>query len=149
MENETVAKLAELDNIIGIKDATGDVARGRELIAMTEGKMAIYSGDDPTALELILAGGKGDISVTANVAPRQMADLCSAALAGDAERATAINNQLQPLHEKLFVESNPIPVKWALQEMGMITEGIRLPMTQLSDSQQPIVKTAMQQSGIL
>ena len=149
MSNETVTRLAELDNIIGIKDATGDVARGTELIAMTAGKIAIYSGDDPTALELILAGGKGDISVTANVAPKQMAALCSAALAGRTDEAKAINEQLMPLHQKLFVESNPIPVKWALHAMGMMTEGIRLPLTALSQDQQPIVKQAMQQSGIL
>ncbi|MGK0498606.1 MAG: 4-hydroxy-tetrahydrodipicolinate synthase [Oceanicoccus sp.] len=149
MLNDTVDRLADVDNIIGIKDATGDIPRGKELIARCADRLAIYSGDDPTAMALMLAGGKGDISVTANVAPKLMSQMCEAALAGDSDRAQQLNQQLMPLHEKLFLESNPIPAKWALHEMGMITEGIRLPLTVFSSDQQPILKQAMQQSGII
>ena len=131
MHNDTVEQLAALDNIVGIKDATGDLERGRELIARCADKIAIYSGDDPTAMELILAGGKGNISVTANVAPRLMAELCAHATAGERDAAAAINNRLSPLNRALFLEANPIPVKWALQHQGLIKEGIRLPLTPL------------------
>ena len=131
MHNDTVEQLAALDNIVGIKDATGDLERGRELIARCGDKIAIYSGDDPTAMELILAGGKGNISVTANVAPRLMAELCAHATAGERDAAAAINNRLSPLNRALFLEANPIPVKWALQHQGLIKEGIRLPLTPL------------------
>ena len=131
MHNDTVEQLAALDNIVGIKDATGDLERGRELIARCADKIAIYSGDDPTAMELILAGGKGNISVTANVAPRLMAELCAHAAAGERDAAAAINNRLSPLNRALFLEANPIPVKWALQHQGLIKEGIRLPLTPL------------------
>ena len=131
MHNDTVEQLAALDHIVGIKDATGDLERGRELIARCADKIAIYSGDDPTAMELILAGGKGNISVTANVAPRLMAELCAHATAGERDAAAAINNRLSPLNRALFLEANPIPVKWALQHQGLIKEGIRLPLTPL------------------
>src|SRR5690606_41288526 len=117
---DTVVRLADIDNIIGIKEATGDLQRARELIDRVGDRLAIYSRDDPTALELILMAGKGNISVTANVAPRLMHQLCEAALNGDAETARRLNEQLMPLHKKLFIESNPIPVKWALHEMGLI-----------------------------
>ncbi|MGN5517360.1 4-hydroxy-tetrahydrodipicolinate synthase [Halopseudomonas sp. Lyrl_26] len=146
---DTVVRLADIDNIIGIKEATGDLQRARELIDRVGDRMAIYSGDDPTAVELILMGGKGNISVTANVAPRLMHQLCEAALNGDAETARRLNEQLMPLHRKLFIESNPIPVKWALHEMGLIGDGLRLPMTRLSDDCQPVVREALKQCGLL
>lgn len=146
---DTVVRLAEIDNIIGIKEATGDLQRARELIERVGDRMAIYSGDDPTAVELILMGGKGNISVTANVAPRLMHELCEAALNGDADTARRLNEQMMPLHRKLFIESNPIPVKWALHEMGLIGDGLRLPMTRLSDDCQPVVREALKQCGLL
>lgn len=150
LQNATVERLvASTPNIVGIKDATGDVARGRDLIARCPSDFAVYSGDDATAIELILAGGKGDISVTANIAPKAMSELCAAALRGDAATARAINERLLPLHEKLFVEANPIPVKWALQTLGRIAGGIRLPLTPLSESAQPVVRAALQQAGLL
>jgi 4-hydroxy-tetrahydrodipicolinate synthase len=149
MKNETVERLASIPNIVGLKDATGDVARGAELIQRVRGDFAVFSGDDATALELILAGGKGDISVTANVAPGPMAALCAAALRGDRAAAEAINERLMPLHQKLFVEANPIPVKWALQRMGRIAGGIRLPLTPLSEEARPVVQEALVAAGIL
>ncbi|HET8711377.1 MAG TPA: 4-hydroxy-tetrahydrodipicolinate synthase, partial [Spongiibacteraceae bacterium] len=149
MRNETVARLAKIDNIIGIKDATGDVPRGVDLMQRCGSAFEVYSGDDATALELILAGGKGDISVTANVAPKLMSQMCAAALRGDAAAARAINEKLMPLHQKLFVEANPIPVKWAVAELGKMSNGIRLPLTPLSDSAQPIVREAMRAAGLL
>ena len=132
MQNETVERLASLTNVVGIKDATGDLARGRDLIARCGEEIGIYSGDDATAMELMLAGGRGHISVTANVAAAQMAQMCRLALAGDREGASAINEQLAPLNRALFLEANPIPVKWALQQQGLIGEGIRLPLTPLA-----------------
>ncbi|NOX76163.1 MAG: 4-hydroxy-tetrahydrodipicolinate synthase [Gammaproteobacteria bacterium] len=146
---ETVARLAEVSNIVGIKEATGDLARGREILDLCGDRLDLYSGDDATAMELILNGAKGDISVTANIAPRAMHDLCAAALRGDRAEAERINAQLMPLHEKLFLEANPIPVKWALQQMGLIAEGIRLPMTPLATDCQAPLREAMQQSGVL
>jgi len=143
MNNDTVQRLAALDNIVGIKDATGDVARGVDLIARCGDEIAIYSGDDPTAMELMLAGGKGNISVTANVAPAQMAELCRLAMAGDREGAAVINDRLGELNRALFLESNPIPVKWALAEMGLIGEGIRLPLTPLSEKYRPALTAAL------
>lgn len=148
MANETVERLADIDNIIGIKDATGDIERGKDLIQRCQNRIAIYSGDDATAAQLILAGGKGDISVTANVAPKLMAQMCEAALAGDDQLASSINQQLMPLHENLFLESSPIPVKWALTEMGLINEGIRLPLTTLNSRYQPQIKQALEHAGI-
>ncbi|NVK44636.1 MAG: 4-hydroxy-tetrahydrodipicolinate synthase [Oceanospirillaceae bacterium] len=149
MQNETTLRLAELDNIVGIKDATGDVERGRELVEKAPEGFAIYSGDDPTAIELILAGGHGNISVTANVAPAEMAELCRLGLAKDFEAARALQQKLMPLHTKLFVEANPIPVKWALFEMGRIGPGIRLPLTLLSEGAQPVVRQALLDTGVL
>jgi len=148
MANDTVVRLAELDNITGIKDATGDPARGRELIERCGKTIAIYSGDDPTAMELILAGGHGNISVTANVAPALMARLCAAALAGDRAAAETINQRLAGLNKALFLEANPIPVKWALQERGLIGEGIRLPLTTLDEQYQAAVVAAMEAAGV-
>jgi 4-hydroxy-tetrahydrodipicolinate synthase len=129
MANETVARLADIDNIVGLKDATGDLDRAREVIAACGQRIAIYSGDDPTAMELMLAGGHGNISVTANVAPALMAELCALALAGDSAAAARINARLAPLNAALFLEANPIPVKWALARRGLIEPGIRLPLT--------------------
>ena len=149
MQNATVARLLGVPNIVGIKDATGNVARGVELIGMLGDQMAVYSGDDATAIELILNGAKGNISVTANVMPELMAQACEAALAKDADRAYALNYQLTELNQVLFIESNPIPVKWALAEMGRIGLGIRLPLTVLSESAQPRVRAALQASGVI
>ena len=149
MGNDTVDRLASIDNIIGIKDATGDLVSGKELIERCSDRIAIYSGDDPTAADLMLLGGKGDISVTANVAPKLMAQVCASAIAGDKETTDQLTDQLMPLHQNLFLESNPIPVKWALVEMGLIEPGIRLPLTPLSPSLQPKVRDAMRSAGIL
>lgn len=146
---ETVERLAGIENIVGIKEATGDLQRARELIDRVGEKIAVYSGDDATAVELILMGGKGNISVTANVMPKAMHELCAAALAGDAETARRINEQLMPLHKMLFIESNPIPVKWALQQMGLIGEGLRLPLTPLSARCHTPVLDALHQCGAL
>jgi len=148
MVNETVEQLSEMDNVVGIKDATGDLERGRDLIARCGDKMAVYSGDDPTAMELMLAGGKGNISVTANVAPAMMARLCALALSGDRAGAEEINRQLTPLNGALFLEANPIPVKWALQQRGLMDGGIRLPLTELDPQYHAQVLQAMEAAGI-
>jgi len=131
--NDTAARLAELENIVGIKDATGNLQRGRELIAIAPTDFAIYSGDDPTALELILSGAHGNISVTANVAPALVAEVCRLGLAGEREAAKAIDAGLASLNKALFLEANPIPVKWALARMGVIGSGLRLPLTELDE----------------
>jgi 4-hydroxy-tetrahydrodipicolinate synthase len=146
---DTVARLADIPNIVGIKEATGDMARARELIDRCADRIDIYSGDDATAVDLVLMGGKGDISVTANVAPRQMHEMCAAALAGDEATARKINDSLMPLHKNLFLESNPIPVKWALQQMGLIEEGIRLPLTPFSLQHHETLRQAMHDAGVL
>ncbi len=149
ISNDTVLRLADIDNIVGIKDATGDVPRGAELIAALNGRMAVYSGDDDTALELMLAGAKGNVSVTANVAPALMAQMCAAAVAGDETRARELNAQMALLNQRLFLESNPIPVKWALQQMGLIGSGIRLPLTPLSESAHEPLREALVKAGAL
>ena len=146
---ETVERLAKIANIIGIKEATGDLQRGKEVLERVPADFLVYSGDDATAVELMLMGGKGNISVTANVAPRAMAELCAAAMRGDAATARAINERLMPLHKNLFIESNPIPVKWALHEMGLMQDGIRLPLTWLSPRCHEPLRQAMRQSGVL
>ena len=146
---ETVERLSKVPNIIGIKEATGDLQRAKEVIERVGKDFLVYSGDDATAVELMLLGGKGNISVTANVAPRAMSDLCAAAMRGDAAAARAINDRLMPLHKALFIESNPIPVKWALHEMGLIPEGIRLPLTWLSPRCHEPLRQAMRQTGVL
>ncbi|BCD84204.1 4-hydroxy-tetrahydrodipicolinate synthase [Pseudomonas solani] len=146
---ETVERLAKISNIIGIKEATGDLKRGQEVLDRVSKDFLVYSGDDATAVELMLMGGKGNISVTANVAPREMAELCAAAMRGDAETARAINDKLMPLHKALFIESNPIPVKWALHEMGLMPDGIRLPLTWLSPRCHEPLRQALRQSGVL
>ena len=149
MSNATVARLAGTPNIVGIKDATGNLERGKELISLVGSRMAVYSGDDATAWQLILMGARGNISVTANVAPRLMSAICEAALDGKDELARQLNERLEALHRDLFVESNPIPVKWALQQMGRIGEGIRLPLTWLSAESQPVVRNAMQRAELI
>lgn len=144
---ETVERLAPISNIVGIKEATGDLERAREILRRCGERLDLYSGDDLTALDCILLGAKGDISVTANVAPRLMHDMCKLAREGKAREARAVNEKLMPLHKSLFVEANPIPVKWALKEMGMIEGGIRLPLTPLSASQHEGVRAALRAAG--
>jgi 4-hydroxy-tetrahydrodipicolinate synthase len=146
---ETAARLAAVDNIVGIKEATGKLERITRLRELTSQDFAIYSGDDASAREAILLGADGDISVTANVAPAAMHAMCAAALARDAARAAAIDEQLAGLHQQLFLESNPIPVKWALAEMGLIERGIRLPLTWLSEQFHDQLRAAMRQAGIV
>ncbi|APU31032.1 4-hydroxy-tetrahydrodipicolinate synthase [Ectopseudomonas alcaliphila JAB1] len=146
---ETVERLSKIDNIIGIKEATGDLQRAQDVLDRVSKDFLVYSGDDATAVELMLLGGKGNISVTANVAPRAMSDLCAAAMRGEAAIARAINDRLMPLHKALFLESNPIPVKWALHEMGLMSDGIRLPLTWLSPRCHEPLRQAMRQCGVL
>jgi 4-hydroxy-tetrahydrodipicolinate synthase len=141
--NSTTLRLAQIPNIIGIKDATGDMGRGSDLLRRVPPDFVVYSGDDISALALMLLGGQGVISVTANVAPRLMHEMCAAAMTGDLQTARMINNQLLRLHADLFVEANPIPVKWAVAQMGLIEYGIRLPLTRLSGQYHPLVKEAM------
>ena len=145
---ETVARLAQVDNIVGIKDATGDLHRLSEMQALLPGDFDLFSGDDATGTEFLLRGGHGVISVTNNVAPGAMAEMCAAALAGERERAESLNAPLKGLHKTLFVEANPIPVKWALHEMGLIPPGIRLPLTPLSAQYHSAVRSAMVQAGV-
>ena len=149
MQNETVIRLADVKNIVGIKDATGDIPRGKALIDGLNGKIAVYSGDDPTAWELILLGAKGNISVTANVAPKQMSEVCEAALAGEQAKAQDLNQQIANLHNILFCESNPIPVKWALHEMGYMGTGIRLPLTPLAEQYREPLRNGLKVAGII
>lgn len=149
MAPETVAKLAQIENIIGIKEATGDVSRVGTLRSSCGDGFDLYSGDDATGCEFILAGGQGVISVTANVAPKVMSEMCKAALAGDREAAVAIDQGVSGMHRDLFLESNPIPVKWALAEMGRIPNGIRLPLTWLSEEYQGELRNSMGQAGLI
>ena len=149
MSNDTILRLAQVPGIVGIKDATGNIARGSDLIRLAPKSFAVYSGDDPTAMALMFCGAKGNISVTANVAPRAMHELCVAAMAGKVAEAVSINNKLLPLHNKLFVEPNPVPVKWALAEMGIMEAGIRLPLVPLSAEHHATVRAAMRESGVL
>ncbi|TFH69065.1 4-hydroxy-tetrahydrodipicolinate synthase [Gammaproteobacteria bacterium LSUCC0057] len=145
---ETVVELSAVENIVGVKEATGDLQRAAQLISACPADFAIYSGDDATARELMLAGGHGDISVTANVAPALMAAMCTAALAGDHERALQLDQQLAPLHRDLFLEANPIPVKWAVARLGRCQPALRLPMTPLSTQFHADVERAMRAAGI-
>jgi len=149
MLNETVLRLADVPNICGIKDATGDIARGTSLINSLGGKIAVYSGDDATAYRLILAGAQGNISVTANVEPKLMSNLCQLAAAGKADEASAANEALMSLHDCLFVESNPIPVKYALWKMNLMQEGIRLPLTILDEKYQAQVNNILHARDLL
>jgi 4-hydroxy-tetrahydrodipicolinate synthase len=146
---ETTLRLAQVPGIVGLKDATSDMGRAAEILKKAPPTFALYSGNDDTALALMLLGGHGVISVTANIAPRLMADMCRAALSGDFATARAINNRLLPVHFKLFVEPNPIPVKWALARMDRIQNGIRLPLVPLSVANEPVVLGAMKEAGLL
>ncbi|MEX8191456.1 4-hydroxy-tetrahydrodipicolinate synthase [Comamonas guangdongensis] len=149
MQHDTVLRLAQIPGIIGIKEATGNIERAQWLIRDVPAGFGVYSGDDPTAVALMLCGGHGNISVTANVAPRLMSELCRAALAGDIKRAMEIQFQLMPLHKSLFVEANPIPVKWAAARMGLCGPTLRLPMTQLSQQYEAVVEAALRKVGVL
>lgn len=146
---ETVGRLSKIKNIIGIKEATGDVRRVQLIKDLVDDDFEIYTGEDGNTVDFILAGGRGVISVTANVAPKLMHEMCVAAIAGDADKARLINDKLAALHQYLFSESNPIPVKWALHEMGLIPEGIRLPMTVLSEQFHQPVRDALAAAGVL
>jgi 4-hydroxy-tetrahydrodipicolinate synthase len=148
IHNDTVLRLAEIPNIVGIKDATGGIERGTDLLLRVPKDFAVYSGDDATSLSLLLLGGHGVISVTANVAPKLMHELCEKAMVGDVAAARMINAKLFALHQKLFVEANPIPVKWVLQQMGMIKSGIRLPLVNMSKQYHEILRNAMKQAGV-
>jgi len=148
LQNDTALRLAEVANIVGIKDATASLERGSDLLRRAPKGFAVYSGEDATGLPLMLMGGHGVISVSANVAPRLMREMCAAALSGDIARAREANNRLLGLHTKLFVEANPIPVKWALAQMGLIEPGIRLPLVPLSANFHEVVREAMRQAGI-
>lgn len=149
LRTETVERLSHIRNIIGLKDASGDLTRGRELVKRVGSRMTLYTGDDASALAFILQGGKGVISVTANVAPRAMRDMCQAALACNVHLAGELNTPLMPLHKALFVETNPIPVKWALEQLGWIASGIRLPLTPLSEQYYETIRNAMKTSGVI
>lgn len=149
LANDTVLRLAEVPNIVGIKDATGNIERGTDLLQRAPADFAVYSGDDASSLALMLLGGHGTISVTANVAPKLMHEMCVAAFSGNVELARSINLKLFPLHQKLFVEANPIPVKWVLTEMGLIPPGIRLPLTPLSDQHHNTLRNAMRSAELI
>ncbi|HCN89409.1 MAG TPA: 4-hydroxy-tetrahydrodipicolinate synthase [Oxalobacteraceae bacterium] len=149
MTNDTILRLAQVTGIVGVKDATGNIGRGTDLIRLAPKSFAVYSGDDPTAMALMFCGAKGNISVTANVAPRAMHELCVAAMDGNTEEAVRINNKLLPLHNKLFVEPNPVPVKWAMAQMGLMPAGIRLPLVPLADEYHDTVRAALRESGVL
>lgn len=149
MLHDTVLRLAEVPGIVGIKEATGNLERAQWLVRDVPKGFSIYSGDDPTAVALMLCGGHGNISVTANVAPREMHELCVAAVAGDAKKAMEIQLRLMPLHRHLFVEANPIPVKWAMARMGLMGGALRLPMTQLAPANEAVVERALRDAGLL
>jgi 4-hydroxy-tetrahydrodipicolinate synthase len=148
MQNDTVLRLAQVPNIVGIKDATGNLERGSDLIRRKPKSFLVFSGDDATGLPLMLLGGDGVISVTTNVAPKAMHELCVAALAGNIAKAREINDRLLGLHRHLFCEANPIPVKWAVQQLGLMKGGIRLPLTPLSPACYDLVRDAMRQAGL-
>ena len=149
MAHATVLRLAQVPGIVGIKEATGNIERAQWLIKEVPAGFAVYSGDDPTAVALMLCGGQGNVSVTANVAPRLMHELCMAAVAGNARRAMELQMQLLPLHRHLFVEANPIPVKWAMARMGLCGPTLRLPMTPLEASNEAVVEGALRQCGLV
>ncbi len=153
MAHDTVMRLAQVDGIVGIKEATGNLERAQWLMKAVRDKgltnFGIYSGDDPTAVALMLCGGQGNISVTANIAPRKMHELCMAAVTGDVRTAMRLQFELMPLHQRLFVEANPIPVKWAAARMGLCGGHLRLPMTELTPASQAMVEQAMRTCGIL
>jgi 4-hydroxy-tetrahydrodipicolinate synthase len=146
---ETIARIAEIDQVIGVKEATGDLVRAKQVIDLVGHKIAVYSGDDDTAHNLILLGGHGNISVTANVLPKLMAELCRLSLAGKSEEAEALNAKLMAMHAVMFLESNPIPVKWALHQMGRMTAGIRLPLTPLSEKYRNNMHSVLTSFGLV
>lgn len=148
MSNDTVLRLAQVPSIVGIKDATGNLERGTDLILRAPANFALYSGDDASGMAFMLLGGHGVISVTANIAPKMMHEMCLAAFAGDVAKARAINARLFGLHQKLFVEANPIPVKWAAMELGLMEGGIRLPLTPLSEVHHETLRQALRQAGL-
>ena len=148
INNDTVLRLSQIPNIIGIKDATGDMSRGFDLLSRVPQDFAVYSGDDASSLALLLQGGHGTISVTANVAPKLMHEMCAAVFVGDLAVARNINSKLLRLHCDLFIEANPIPVKWAVAQLGLIETGLRLPLTQLSNQYHKLVKDAMRNAGV-
>jgi 4-hydroxy-tetrahydrodipicolinate synthase len=149
MAHDTVLRLAQVPGIVGIKEATGNIERAQWLIKEAPQGFAIYSGDDPTAVALMLCGGHGNVSVTANIAPRLMHELCVAALDGNPRAAMDIQNRLLPLHKGLFVEANPIPVKWAAARMGLCSPAIRLPLTPLSEPLRPALDSLLQSTGLI
>ena len=149
MAHDTVLRLTQVQGIVGIKEATGNLERGQWLLRDAPKGFAIYSGDDPTAVALMLCGGHGNVSVTANIAPRLMHELCVAAMAGNRSRAMEIQFQLMPVHRHLFVEANPIPLKWAMARMGLCGGALRLPLTQLTEANRPVVEAALRASGLL
>ena len=149
LAHDTVMRLAEVPGIVGIKEATGNIERAQWLIRDVPKNFAVYSGDDPTAVALMLCGGQGNVSVTANIAPRQMHELCVAAMAGDVSKAMEIQLKLMPVHKNLFVEANPIPLKWAMSRMGLCGPTMRLPMTPLTPTLEPVVEIALRSSGLL
>lgn len=145
----TVARLADLENIVGIKEASGDMDRCRDLLRLCGDRISIYGGDDATARALLLEGGRGNISVTANLLPAQMHRMCSLALQGDADGAVAVDAPLAALHDKLFVEGNPVPIKWAMARLGLIKPGVRLPLVDLSPGFHDVLTAAMRQAGLM
>jgi 4-hydroxy-tetrahydrodipicolinate synthase len=149
MQHDTVMRLAQIDSIIGIKEATGNIERAQWLIHEAPAGFSIYSGDDGTAVALMLCGGHGNVSVTANIAPKLMHEMCVAAIAGHAQQAMSIQRQLLSLHKNMFTESNPIPVKWAANRMGLSGPTLRLPMTPLSSHLQPALENAMRSCGVI
>ena len=149
MAHDTVLRLAQVDGIVGIKEATGNIERAQWLIREAPMGFAIYSGDDPTAVAMMLCGGQGNVSVTANLAPKLMHQLCVAAMAGDARRAMEIQFKLMPVHKYLFVEANPIPVKWAMARMGLCGGTLRLPMTPLAQTNEAVVERALRSAGLI
>ncbi|HWV63815.1 MAG TPA: 4-hydroxy-tetrahydrodipicolinate synthase [Oxalicibacterium sp.] len=149
MSNDTILRLAQVPGVIGVKDATGNIARGTDLMRLAPKNFAVYSGDDPTAMALMFCGAMGNISVTANIAPRAMHELCDAAINGRVAEAIAINNKVFPLHSKLFIEPNPVPLKWAMAEIGLIPSGMRLPIVPLAKEYHDVVRAAMRESGVL
>ncbi|MBL4796541.1 MAG: 4-hydroxy-tetrahydrodipicolinate synthase [Oleispira sp.] len=146
---ETIARIAEIDQVIGVKEATGDLVRAQQVIDLVGNKIAVYSGDDATAYKMMLMGGHGNISVTANVLPKKMAELCRLSLAGKAEEAEALNAELMAMHDVMFSESNPIPVKWALHQMGRMTAGIRLPLTPLAEQYRNNLQEVLASFGLV
>ena len=149
MSNATMLRLAEVPGVIGVKDATGNISRANELMRLAPKSFLVYSGDDATAMALMFCGARGNISVTANVAPRAMHELCVAACAGRVAEAVAINRRMIPLHDKLFLEPNPVPVKWALAQMGRMPAGIRLPLVPLAAEYHDALRAALRESGVL